>query len=153
MSQINRDEQAKNYRSKYLENNKVEWLIEHGKIRENVYFKGETGDRYTIYVATKRSKNVVDFHTIFNAYDHGTSVGNHIATIKDHVITMFGDSGRYWRSGVGESIKQLMRQGVCPRDHLKHWRIRFCRSAFFMRLFDSIATTTMPITTSSTSHF
>ena len=133
----NRAEQAKNYRSKYLENNKVEWLIEHGKIRENVYFKGETGDRYTIYVATKRNKNVVDFHTIFNAYDHGTSSGDHIATIKDYVIHMVGRTGRYWHSSVGYTIKQLMRQGVCPRDHLKHWKIRFCRSAFFMRLHDN----------------
>ena len=133
---LTRSEQAKEYIGKYLENNKVEWLIEHGKIRENVYFKGETGDRYTIYVATKRNKNVVDFHSIFNAYDHGTSVGSHIATIKNYVITMIGESGRYWRSGVGETIKQLMRQGVCPRGHLKHWKIRFCRSAFLMRLFD-----------------
>ena len=131
-----REEQIKNYASKYLENNKVEWLIEHGKIRENVYFKGETGDRYTIYVATKRNKNVVDFHTVHNAYDHGTSSGDHIAIIKDRTIKMVGRTGRYWHSSVGYTIKQLMRQGVCPRDHLKHWKIRFCRSAFFMRLFD-----------------
>ena len=50
-------EQSDKYVSKYLENKKVEWLIENGKIRENVYFKGETGDRYTIYIATKRNKN------------------------------------------------------------------------------------------------
>jgi hypothetical protein len=131
-----REEQIKAYTSKYLENNKVEWLIEHGKIRENVFFKGETGDRYTIYVATKRNKNVVDFHTVHNAYDHGTSSGDHIATIKDYVIHMVGRTGRYWHSSVGYTIKQLMRQGVCPRDHLKHWKIRFCRSAFFMRLYD-----------------
>ena len=132
----NRTEQAANYRSKYLENNKVEWLIENGKIRENVYFKGETGDRYTIYVATKRNKNIVDFHTVDNSYDHGTSIGNHIATIKNYVLTMTGTTGRYWHSSVGYTIKQLMRQGVMPKDLKKLWRIRFCRSAFFMRLFD-----------------
>ena len=135
MSQTSR-EQSDKYVSKYLENKKVEWLIEHGKIRENVYFKGETGDRYTIYVATKRSKNVVDFHTVFNAYDHGTSVGDHIATIKDYVLTMKGQTTRYWRSAPGETVKQLLRQGICPKNHLKHWRIRFCRSAFLMKLFD-----------------
>ena len=135
MSQTSK-EQSDKYVSSVMENSKVEWLIEHGKIRENVYFKGETGDRYTIYIATKRNKNVVDFHTVFNAYDHGTSVGDHIATIKDYVLTMRGQTTRYWRSAAGETVKQLMRQGVCPKNHLKHWRIRFCRSAYFMRLFD-----------------
>jgi len=135
MSQTSR-EQSDKYVSKYLENKKVEWLIEHGKIRENVYFKGETGDRYTIYIATKRNKNVIDFHTVFNAYDHGTSVGDHIATIKDYVLTMKGQTTRYWRSAPGETVKQLLRQGICPKNHLKHWRIRFCRSAFLMKLFD-----------------
>ena len=132
MSQTSR-EQSDKYVNKYLENKQVEWLIENGKIRENVYFKGETGDRYTIYVATKRTKNIVDFHTIFNAYDHGTSVGDHIATIKDYVITMLGKPNRYWRSAVGETVKQLMRQGVSPKKHENHWRIRFCRSSYFMR--------------------
>ena len=132
MSQI----KSEDYGARHLNNAKVEWLIEHGKIRENVYFRGAIGDRYTIYVATKRNKNVVDFHTVHNAYDHGTSSGDHIAIIKDRTIKMVGRTGRYWHSSVGYTIKQLMRQGVCPKDHLKHWKIRFCRSAFLMRLFD-----------------
>ena len=31
--------------SKYLINKELEWLIEEGKIRESVYFKGAIGDR------------------------------------------------------------------------------------------------------------
>ena len=56
------------YRSKYIDNSKVEWLIEHGKVRESVYFKGETGDRYTIYLFTKRNKDIVDITTLYNSY-------------------------------------------------------------------------------------
>ena len=55
-----RREQCEAYINEHIVNHEVEWLIEHGKIREAVYFKGETGDRYTIYVATKRNKNIVD---------------------------------------------------------------------------------------------
>ena len=75
MSQIKSDD----YGARYLNNPKVEWLIEYGKTHDVVYFKGATGDRYTIYVATKRNKNIIDFHTVYNSYDYGTSSGNHIA--------------------------------------------------------------------------
>ena len=126
--------------SKHLVNKELEWLIEHGKIRENVYFKGETGDRYTIYIATKRNKNVVDFHTVYNAWDHGTSKGEHIATIQNYILRMVGKDSSYWNynGGWGYTIKQLMRQGVMPRNPKKLWKIRFCRSAFIMRLSDSV---------------
>ena len=30
------------YHAKYIVNRELEWLIEEGKIRESVYFKGET---------------------------------------------------------------------------------------------------------------
>ena len=43
------------YKSRYIGNSKVEWLIEHGTSRDTVYFKGETGDRYTMYLFTKRN--------------------------------------------------------------------------------------------------
>ena len=56
------------YSSKYIGNSKVEWLIEHGKPRQLVYFKGETGDRYTIYIFTKRNKDVVDISIVYNSY-------------------------------------------------------------------------------------
>ena len=132
MSQI----KCEDYGSRYIENSKVEWLIEHGKIRDVVYFKGATGDRYTIYVATKRNKNIVDFHTVYNGYDYGTSSGNHIAIIEDYVLKMIGETGHYWRGECGYTIKQLMRQGVKPRNADNKWRIRYCRSSYFMRLTD-----------------
>ena len=69
--------------SKYLENKELEWLIEHGQIRESVYFKGATGDRYTIYIATRRNKNVIDIGTVFNSFDHGTSLGTSIEILVD----------------------------------------------------------------------
>ena len=136
MSLTSRKEQMEAYRAKYLWNKQVEWLIEHGKIRENVYFKGETGDRYTIYIATKRNKNVVDFHQVYNVYNHGTSNGQHIAVIKDYVLKMIGKGSHYRHSSTGYIIKQLMRQGVMPRNPKKLWKIRFCRSAFMMKLYD-----------------
>ena len=63
MSQIKYDKMNA-YKSKYIDNSRVEWLIEHGSIRQSVYFKGETGDRYTIYLFTKRNKDIVDINTI-----------------------------------------------------------------------------------------
>jgi hypothetical protein len=134
MSQINIDD----YSAKYLSNKKVEWLIEHGKIRENVYFRGAIGDRYTIYVATKRNKNVVDFHTVHNSYDYGTTKGNYIASIKDYVLSTHSARTAYWHSSTGYMVKQLMRQGVEPKDFNKQWRIRFCRSEYFMKLWNQV---------------
>ena len=134
MSQINIDD----YIAKYLSNKKVEWLIEHGKIRENVYFRGAIGDRYTIYVATKRNKNIVDFHTVHNSYDYGTTKGNYIASIKDYILRIHSAHTAYWHSSSGYLVKQLMRQGVEPRDPNKQWRIRFCRSEYFMKLWNQV---------------
>ena len=134
--QMARSDQMDAYQANYLVNNKVEWIIDCGKIREVVYFKGETGDRYTIYVATKRNKNTIDFHTVYNGYDHGTSKGVHIATIKDYILTLLGQSNNYWNSSCGYTIKQLMRQGINPWIANNKWKIRFCRSAYFMRLTD-----------------
>ena len=50
------------YQGKYIVNEQLEWLIECGEIRESVYFRGATGDRYTTYVATKRQQGIIDFH-------------------------------------------------------------------------------------------
>ena len=137
MSQIN----SEDYGARYLNNAKVEWLIEHGKIRDVVYFRGAIGDRYTIYVATKRNKNVVDFHTVHNSYDYGTTQGTHIATITDYVLRICSEHRAYWHSSSGYILKQLMRQGVEPRNPNKQWKIRYCRSAFIMKLWDKTAFT------------
>jgi len=74
------------YKAKHIINKELEWLIEEGQIRESVYFKGACGDRYTIYIATRRNKNVIDIGTVYNSYDHGTSLGNHIATLRGYVL-------------------------------------------------------------------
>ena len=132
MSQIKSDD----YGARELNNAKVEWLIEHGKIRDVIYFRGAIGDRYTIYVATKRNKNVIDFHTVHNSYDYGTTQGTHIATITDYVLRICSEHAAYWHSSTGYLVKQLMRQGVEPRNPKKQWKIRYCRSAFMMKLWD-----------------
>ena len=118
--------------SKYLINKELEWLIEEGKIRESVYFKGAIGDRYTIYMAIKRNSNIIDFYTVYNTYSHGTETGTHIATLRGYELTVSGDSNRWY--GFGYTFKQLMRQGVMPRKHV--WKIRYCRTAFIVRLED-----------------
>jgi len=137
MSQI----KCEDYGARHLNNAKVEWLIEHGRIRDNVYFRGAIGDRYTIYVANKRNKNVVDFHTVHNSYDYGTTEGTHIATITDYVLRMCSEHAAYWHSSTGYLVKQLMRQGVEPRTPNKQWRIRYCRSAFIMKLWNKTSFT------------
>ena len=128
-----RQEQCSAYVSVYLQNSQLEWLIECGEIRESIYFKGATGDRYTIYVATRRNKNIIDFHTVFNSYDHGTSLGMHIGTLRGYILTMSNPGNHSWY-GLGYTFKQLMRQGVMSRKH--PWTIRYCRSAYFVRLND-----------------
>ena len=81
------------YANTYIENKKVEWLLNHGKIRESVYFRGAIGDRYTFYIATKRSKNIVDFHQIPQTYDYGTTLsGTTIASIKNNIFTILNRS-------------------------------------------------------------
>ena len=123
------------YTGKYLSNSKVEWLMEHGKIRESVYFKGATGDRYTIYIATKRNKSIIDFHSVYNSYNHGTSLANgEIATLdKDYILTMKKE-GNVWYRGCGNTFKQLMRQGVMPIAN--NYDIRWCRSTYMLRFRD-----------------
>ena len=134
MSQT-RSNNADDYVSIYLQNKKVEWLMEHGKIRESVYFKGATGDRYTIYIATKRNKNIIDFHSIYNSYDHGTTLADGvIATMDKNYILTMKKEGNYWYRGCGNTLKQLMRQGVMPRKN--NYDIRWCRSSYFMRFRD-----------------
>ena len=130
------------YKAKHIINKELEWLIEEGQIRESVYFKGATGDRYTIYVATRRNKNVIDIGTVYNSYDHGTSLGRHIATIRGYVLEM-QEKGNNWARhssyyGLGYSFKQLMRQGVMSKKH--PWTIRYCRSAFMAKLNDKAVT-------------
>ena len=130
MSQIN------DYRSKYIGNSKVEWLIEYGNIRQSVFFKGETGDRYTIYIFTKRNKDVVDINTIHNTYNHDTSSGDLVGYIKDYKLHITGDK-RWgnWKGGSGDLVKQLMRQDVCPKSKYLY-KIKYCRSAYFMKTHD-----------------
>ena len=118
--------------SKYLINKELEWLIEEGQIRESIYFKGETGDRYTIYIATKRNNNIIDFGTIYNSYSHGTEMGTQIGTLRDYVLTL-NEEPHSWYS-YGATLKQLMRQGVMSKKH--PWKIRYCRNAFLVKLDD-----------------
>jgi len=135
MSQI-KETVMENYRSKYIDNSKVEWLIEHGTSRDTVYFKGETGDRYTIYLFTKRSKNIIDITVIYNSYSHDTTSGDIVGYIKDYKLCITGDKKwGNWRGGSGDLVKQLMRQGVCPISKYSY-RIRYCRSAYFMKTHD-----------------
>ena len=130
-----RDE-ANTYKAKYIVNSKVEWLIEKGKNRDVVYFKGETGDRYTIYVFTKRNKAIVDISVVYNTYSHDADLGEPIGYIKDYKLCVnYGKRWGGWRSGAGENVKQLMRQGVSPLSNCSY-RIRYCRSAYFMRTHD-----------------
>ena len=132
MSQI----KMSNYSSKYIDNSKVEWLIEHGNIRQLVYFKGETGDRYTIYIFTKRNKDIVDINTIHNSYSHNTDSGDTVGYIKDYKLNIVADKKwNDWRGGSGDLVKQLMRQGVCPISKYSY-KIRYCRSAYFMKTHD-----------------
>ena len=121
------------YQSKYLNNSKVEWLIECGKPHNCVYFKGAIGDRYTIYVATKRNQSTVDFHRIYNCYEYGTSKGIHIATIKDYTLKTIAECNEWsWRNGCGNLIRQLMRQGISNKKY--PWTIRWCRSEYLMKV-------------------
>ena len=127
---------AKKYKAKHMINSKVEWLIEHGKKNQVVFFKGETGDRYTIYVFNKRNKNTVDIYTIYNTWSHDTELGDYVATIKDYKLNLTGlKSWDTWRNSGGELVKQLMRQGICPLSKY-FYKIRYCRSAYFMKTHD-----------------
>ena len=135
MSQI----KCEDYIARHLSNAKVEWLIEHGKIRDSVYFRGAIGDRFTIYIATKRNKNIIDFHTVHNSYDYGTTEGTHIATITNYVLRICSDRARYWKSAAGWIFKQLMRQGIRPIKLENQWKIRYCRSAYMIKLWDKTA--------------
>ena len=133
-----RKEVFDNYRKdissgKYLINRELEWLIEQGNIRESVYFKGETGDRYTIYIASRRNRSIIDFTTVQNSFYHGTELGHRIATLRGYILTMHG-SGYTWNEefGLANTFKQLMRQGVMSKKH--PWKIRYCRSSFMVTL-------------------
>ena len=118
------------YKAKHIMNRELEWLIEEGKIRESVYFKGETGDRYSIYMAIKRNSNIIDFYTIYNSFSHGKQAGVHIGTLRGYQLEI--DKERHSWYGMGHTFKQLMRQGVMSEKH--PWQIRYCRNAFFVRL-------------------
>ena len=128
-----RHEYCEAYQAKHIINKEVEWLIEHGKIYESVFFKGATGDRYNIYTATKRRKGVIDFYTCWNTYSHGTDHGSHIAVLRGYVLEML-TGGNQWYTGCGYTFKQLMRQGVISKKN--PWTIRYCRSSYFAKLHD-----------------
>ena len=125
------------YSSKYIGNSKVEWLIEHGKTRQSVFFKGETGDRYTIYLFTKRNKDIVDINPIWNSSSYGTDSGDMVGYIKDYRLNIIANKRVTWcwRDGSGDLVKQLMRQGICPISKYSY-KIRYCRSAYMMKTHD-----------------
>ena len=124
------------FQAKYISNSRLEWLIECGNIQEVVYFKGATGDRYSIYIAIKRSKSKIDLYNINNTYSHNVEKGGHIATIENYVLRIVGDSVHYWHGNCGYTMRQLTRKDIQPKNHQKQWTVRFCRSAHFMRMFD-----------------
>ena len=128
-----RSDSCNDYQAKYLVNNQLEWLIECGEIRESIYFRGATGDRYTTYVATKRQQDIIDFHTTSIWCGHGTNLGHHIGILRGYVLEMI-TGGNMWYSGSGYTFKQLMRQGVISKKF--PWTIRFCRSSYFVKLQD-----------------
>ena len=130
-----REDHMKDYQAKYLINQEVEWLIECGEIRESVYFRGATGDRYTTYIATKRQQGIIDFHTTSIWCGDGTNLGHHIAILRGYTLEMI-TGGNKWYSGCGHTFKQLMRQGVISDEH--PWTIRFCRSSYFIKLDDKL---------------
>jgi len=123
-------------KSKYIDNSKVEWLIEHGEARQSVYFKGATGDRYTIYLFTKRNKDIIDINTLYNSYSHDTTAGDVVGYIKDYKLNIIADK-RWgnWRGGSGDLVKQLMRQGVGPISKYSY-KIRYCRTSYMMKTHD-----------------
>ena len=121
--------------SKYICNGSVEWLMEHGKIRECVFHKGAVGDRYTIYMFSKRTKNVVDIYTVYNTYAYDTSEGTHVGSIdKNYVLTLL-QGGNAWYESAGYTLRQLMRQRIAPKGH-RRYTIKYCRSAYFAKLYD-----------------
>ena len=122
---------------KFLDNGQLEWLIEIAPIGHILFTKGETGDRYHIYNFIKKSKNVIDIYQTFNQYDHGTHSGSYMGNIKDYVLTIDGDgvlSG--WKGTQGDLLKNLLKKGIGPNTAKKHWKIKFCRNAYFMRTHD-----------------
>ena len=133
-----KNEHFKDYIPQYLNNKSVEYLIEFGAKNQSVFFKGETGDRYSIYVFTKVAKNKVEVFKVYNQYDHGTQEGARIATIRGRVIeynSLHNDYSNSWfYRTTAKDVKQLMRQGVCSRKHIM--KIRFCRSAYFLEVKD-----------------
>ena len=128
-----RNDYMQTYQAKYLVNKEIEWLIECGEIRESVYFRGATGDRYTTYVATKRQQGIIDFHASSIWCGYGTSLGLHVGVLRGYVLEII-TGGNKWYSGCGYTFKQLMRQGVMSNKH--PWTIRFCRSSHFIKLED-----------------
>ena len=121
------------YVAKSLVNKELEWLIECGDIRESIYFKGATGDRYTIYMAVKRTQNIIDLHSIYNSFSYGTENGRHVGILRGYILETIG-SGDYWRNNCGYTFRQIMRQGIMSKNN--PWTIRFCRSSYFVRLDD-----------------
>ena len=128
-----RSDSCNDYQAKYLVNSQLEWLIECGKIRESVYFRGAIGDRYTTYVATKRQQGIIDFHTTNIWCGNGTNFGAHIGILRGYVLEII-TGGNIWYSGCGYTLKQQMRQGVISEKF--PWTIRFCRSSYFVKLED-----------------
>ena len=128
---------GKPFKAKFLDNSQLEWLIETAPVGHMLFTKGDTGDRYHIYNFLKKSKNVIDIYQTYNQYDHGTQSGTYVGNIKDYVLTVDGDetfSG--WKGSQGDLLKNLLKKGVGPNVRNKHWKIRYCRSAYFMKTHD-----------------
>tara|TARA_R100001594_G_scaffold46307_1_gene79354 strand:+ start:2604 stop:3710 length:1107 start_codon:yes stop_codon:yes gene_type:complete len=134
MSQINFD----NFSNDTIDNSRVEYLIKHGKPKDIVFFKGETGDRYTIYLFIKKTIKQTDIYTVWNTYAHSTDKGNYVGSItSDFILHATGEkTWSSWKGAAGELVKQLMRQGLCPIKDDKKFTIKFCRSSYFIKTHD-----------------
>ena len=103
-----RRKQCEAYISKHIINKEVEWLIECGKIRESVYFKGACGDRYTIYTATKRRQGIIDFHTCYNS-EAGVDVPEGFI-VKDAPVTITHEEHKPIELPPGKYIVKIVRE-------------------------------------------
>ena len=140
MSQIN----IEDYKAKYISNSKVEWLIEHGKVNETVFFRGLVGDRYNIYTFTKVSKKCINIYNVWNEYSQETSQAYFIGCIKSYKLTIKDGTRNWsWRNAPGDTLKQLLRQGVCSRGD-KLYSIRYLRSCYVVKYFDKTETAAWP---------
>ena len=138
MSQIKTKRQnLEDQMGSYAENNviqigdpKLQWLIQEAPVNTSLYFKGETGDRYHIYVCTKHTVNTVRIYKAANTWNHDMNLGNFLGTINKKYHFKLIDGTSWWGNQQGECFRQLMRKGLRPRNPEVFFKINFVRSAY-----------------------